>query len=77
MATITLTITDELLSTYQRFQIENGAGWAEAFLVSKLKELQQRHRDVDASNFQVARDALTDVEKASIPAAIRTKLGLV
>lgn len=76
MATLTLTIPDELLATYQRFQAENGAAWAEAFLVGKLKELQQRHAEADAKAFQAAKERLTDAERAQIPPAIRTRLGL-
>ena len=48
MATITLIIPDALLAIYQRFQVENGTGWAEAYLVEKLKELEQRFYDADA-----------------------------
>ena len=48
MAKITLTIPDDLLATYQRFQVENGATWAEAYLVEKLKELEVRLWQADA-----------------------------
>ena len=48
MAAITLVIPDTLLVVYQRFQVENGTGWAESYLVEKLKELEQRFYEADA-----------------------------
>ena len=42
MAQITLVIPDKLLTVYQEFQVKNGAGWAAAYLVEKLKELEAR-----------------------------------
>lgn len=48
MATITLTIPNELLPVYQRFQVENGATWADAYLIEKLKELEIRFWEIDA-----------------------------
>ena len=48
MATITLTIPDDLFAIYQRFQQENGAQWAEVFLAGKLRELAQRFDAADA-----------------------------
>ena len=48
MAQVILVIPDNLLSIYQRFQVANGTGWAEAYLIEKLKELEQRFYDADA-----------------------------
>ena len=50
MASIILTIPDNLLATYSRFQQENGVDWAASFLVEKLKELAQRHQEADAQD---------------------------
>lgn len=48
MANITLTIPDNLLATYQRFQQENGVDWAAAYLIEKLRELEVRQWEADA-----------------------------
>ena len=48
MKQITLNIPDDLLSTYVRFQDENGKNWASAYLVEKLKELETRLWEDDA-----------------------------
>ena len=48
MAQVILTIPDNLLSIYQRFQIENGQTWVEGYIVQKLKELEIRFFEQDA-----------------------------
>mgnify|MGYP001575061114 CR=1 FL=1 len=48
MAQISLIIPDNLLATYNRFRVENGPTWADAYLTEKLKELEQRFYDADA-----------------------------
>ena len=70
MATITLTIPDELLATYQWFQAENGTEWASAFLAEKLKELQRRHDDEDIADARAGRAS------PQTKARLRAQLGL-
>ena len=48
MAQISLIIPDNLLATYNRFRVENGPTWADAYLTEKLKELELRFWTTDA-----------------------------
>ena len=73
MAMIALTIPDELLATYQRFQQENGAQWADAFVIDKLRELAQRQTDVDARDVYAKLKLLTPADRAAILAEIDAK----
>ena len=70
MASITLTIPDALLEVYQRFQQENGATWADYYLIEKLKELEVRFEDTDIKAVKArTADAVTK-------ARVRLRLGL-
>ena len=66
MAVITLTIPDDLVVTYQRFQQENGATWAEAYVTEKLRELAQRHEEQDAREFHAKLKLLVPADQAAV-----------
>ena len=70
MATIQLTIPDALMVVYQRFQLENGAMWADSYLAQKLKELEDRF---EAADIVALRAGTAD---AATRARVRSRLGL-
>lgn len=76
MAAITVTIPDALVATYERFQGEQGQGWAGAYLTEKLKELVGRHQATDAKDAKGRLDTLTAEETMQIPPSVRAKLKL-
>ena len=71
MATIIVTIPNNLLEVFVWFQAQNGLTWADAFLVEKLKELEERKALIERLEFQKAYDALTLAEQADIRARLR------
>jgi len=50
MGDVVISIQDELLPTYRRFQKEHGTNWASRLIEEKLVEIVQRHLNEDRAS---------------------------
>ncbi len=70
MAEITLTIPDELLEVYTRFQGRNGPQWAAAYVTEKLNELAQRKLKLEKDELHGDFGKLNAADRAAVQALL-------